>query len=197
VIDAPFRWVVKGAMNANAVTLKPGANTLGNTRLDPELQDLWPERDAAMRQIGPAVCKQLEDTGTLLLSEAAFAAGSMVHLRGVGPNLIRSGKGRLGNVPTRIQVRRIANELERRGYRIVGGGERIPHLTEVYFPPRGGGRRGGASADITAVKNGRRLHINTVDMLPNGQIDPRELRNAARIRRSLQPGEHLILIPKQ
>jgi len=89
----------------------------------------------------------------------------------------------------------IAAELESRGYKITGGGGRLP---EEYLRPLGGGRRGGSYPDITATHpNYPTLRINTVDVLKNG-VTPtaRELRNAVRIRAQIGPGKHLILIPK-
>ncbi len=103
--------------------------------------------------------------------------------------------GRLGGTATRQQAAEIATELERRGYTITGGGGRT---AEEYLKPLAGGRRGGSCVDITATHpNYPTLRINTVDVLKDG-ITPtaRELRNAARIRTQIGPGEHLILIPK-
>ena len=105
--------------------------------------------------------------------------------------------GRLGNAATRLQIEDIALELEKsRGYRITGGGGLF---AEEYLRPLGGGRKGGSYLDITAYhpKYGI-LRINTVDVLKDG-ITPtsRELKNAARIRTQINPGEKLLLIPKR
>lgn len=65
--------------------------------------------------------------------------------------------------------------------------------------PLNGGRKGGSYLDITATHpKYPTLRINTVDVLKNG-VTPtaRELRNAIRIRTQIQPGEHLLLIPKK
>jgi filamentous hemagglutinin len=68
---------------------------------------------------------------------------------------------------------------------------------EEYLPGPGGGRLGSNWLDITAVKNGRTLRINTIDTLADG-ITPtaREAAAAASIRAKALPGEHLLLIPK-
>lgn len=83
--------------------------------------------------------------------------------------------------------------MERRGFKITGGGNRLP---EEYLPGPGGGRKGSSFPDITATKNGRTLRVNTVDTRVNG-ITPstRETINAKRIR-SQTPSDHLLLIPK-
>ncbi|MFV2059530.1 MAG: SpvB/TcaC N-terminal domain-containing protein [Gammaproteobacteria bacterium] len=101
--------------------------------------------------------------------------------------------GRLGKQSTRDHIDAVATEMERRGFNITGGGNRLP---EEYLPGPGGGRRGSSFPDITATKNGRTLRVNTVDTRANG-ITPstREATNAARIR-SQTPGDHLLLIPK-
>ncbi len=109
-------------------------------------------------------------------------------------NSVATG-GRLGNAATRGQIAKIARELEKRGYTIEGGGGLLP---EEYLKPLGGGRKGGSYLDLTAKHPlYPTLRINTVDVLKNG-ITPtaRELRNAARIRKQIGPGEHLLLIPK-
>jgi len=101
--------------------------------------------------------------------------------------------GRLGNESTRLHVADVAGELERRGFEITGGGGRFP---EEYIPGFGGIRKGSAYPDITAIKNGRTIRINTVDTLVDGYtLSRREALNAARIRR-LRPFDHLITIPK-
>jgi len=102
-------------------------------------------------------------------------------------------RGRLGNTATRSQIESIAIELESRGYSITGGGGRMP---EEYLKPIGGGRKGGSYVDITAIKDGRTVRINTVDVNKNGMPTTRELRNASRIRQQT-PDDHLLLIPKR
>lgn len=101
--------------------------------------------------------------------------------------------GRLGKASTRTQIDDIATEMEKRGFEITGGGNRLP---EEYLPGPGGGRKGSSFPDITATKNGRTVRVNTVDTRANG-VTPttRETNNAARIR-SQTPGDHLLLVPK-
>ena len=101
--------------------------------------------------------------------------------------------GRLGNDTTRRQIAKIARELERRGWRITGGGGRFK---EEYLRPLNGGRKGGSYLDITAEKGTRVLRINTIDTLTDGLTPTaREWRNALRIRLQ-RPSDHLLLIPK-
>lgn len=103
--------------------------------------------------------------------------------------------GRLGNEMTRKQIADIATELEKRGYSIFGGGGK---KMEEFLKPINGGRKGGSYLDLTAIhpKYGT-LRINTVDVLKDNLTpSSRELRNAARIRSQIKPGEHLLLIPK-
>ena len=100
--------------------------------------------------------------------------------------------GRLGSPATRQQIDDIATGMESRGWKITGGGNRLP---EEYLPGPGGARRGSSFPDITATKDGQTLRVNTIDTLRDG-VTPtsREARNATRIR--AQTGEHLLLIPK-
>jgi RHS repeat-associated protein len=115
-------------------------------------------------------------------------------LLGIQPaTTIAKTGGRLGSQSTRRHVIRVANELERRGFRIVRGGGRFP---EEYIPGPGGARKGCAYPDITAVKNGRTVRVNTVDTLVDQTtLTSREARNAAKIRH-LSPNDHLVTIPK-
>ena len=101
--------------------------------------------------------------------------------------------GRLGKESTRAHIDDVATEMERRGFEITGGGNRLP---EEYLPGPGGGRKGSSFPDITATKNGRTVRVNTVDTRADG-VTPstREANNAARIR-SQTPGDHLLLVPK-
>lgn len=108
-----------------------------------------------------------------------------------------SKDGRLGNEATRSQISEISSTLESRGYKIEFGGQR--GFKEEYLKPLNGGRKGGSYLDITATHpKYPTLRINTVDVLKDG-VTPtaRELRNAIRIRTQIQPGEHLLLIPKK
>lgn len=99
--------------------------------------------------------------------------------------------GRLGGPVTRGQIEGISRTLASRGWTVTGGGK----LREEYLPPLGGGRKGASYPDITAVKDGKTLRINTVDTYRNGTMTNREATNADRIRLQT-PGDHLITIPK-
>jgi len=103
--------------------------------------------------------------------------------------------GRLGNAATRSQTFEIGTELINRGYTIQGGAGRLP---EEFLKPLGGGTKGGSYIDITASHpDYGTIRINTVDINKAGLPTTRELNNAARIRQQIQPGEHLLLIPKR
>ena len=100
--------------------------------------------------------------------------------------------GRLGSDLTRGHVADVAAEMESRGWKITGGGGKLP---EEYL--RGpNGRLGSSYPDITATKNSRTLRVNTADTYADG-VTPtaREAANAARIR-AQTPGDHLLLVPK-
>ncbi len=127
------------------------------------------------------------------LQQDAYSEGAMEELIGVAPKGPPNPGGRLGKDATRAQITDVANEMERRGYEITGGGGKLP---EEYLPGPGGGRTGSSFPDITATKNGRTVRVNTIDTRADG-ITPttREARNATRIRQQT-PGDHLILIPK-
>jgi hypothetical protein len=106
-----------------------------------------------------------------------------------------SGKGgRLGNQATREKNKEIADELESRGWTIIGGGGKVK---EEYLPGPNGGRKGSNWVDITAQKNGKTLRVNTVDTRANGQITNREA-NAAHsiIQKTSGKGSKFIAIPK-
>ncbi|SHN18949.1 RHS repeat domain-containing protein [Rhizobacter sp. OV335] len=100
--------------------------------------------------------------------------------------------GRLGNDATRSHIDQVATEMEKRGWKITGGGGRAP---EEYLPGPGGARRGSSYPDITATKDGKTLRVNTVDTRADGvTLTTREAANADRIR--AQTGEHVLTIPK-
>jgi RHS repeat-associated protein len=109
--------------------------------------------------------------------------------------LVRPPKsgGRLGNENTQAQNARIAAELESRGWTITGGGGR---LKEEYLPPLTPGRKGANWVDITAVKDGKTLRINTVDTLTDGTTPSTREAAAAALIRQKRPGDHLVLVPK-
>ena len=110
----------------------------------------------------------------------------------------RSG-GRTGNAATRAQNTDISNELNRRGWDITNGGGFDGANPEEYLAGPGGGRAGSNWPDITAVKNGNTIRINTVDVR-NGVMTAREAINAASItsKTSAMPGINppTITIPK-
>jgi hypothetical protein len=107
---------------------------------------------------------------------------------------LKSG-GRLGSPATQSQIYDIGTELESRGYTVTRGGGRF---SEEYLKPLGGGRKGGSYLDLTATHpNYPTLRINTVDIYKSGLPTLRELKNAARIRKQIAPGEHLLLINKR
>jgi RHS repeat-associated protein len=107
----------------------------------------------------------------------------------------QSSGGRLGSVATRDLNAEIAAKLENAGWKITNGGGQAP---EKYLPGPGPGTKGGNYTDITAVKDGKVLHVNTVSTLADG-VTPtaNEARAAAQIRAKLGPNERLILIPKR
>ena len=146
-------------------------------------------------------------TGEHLSREERILTGVAVLIPIVSAVLIRKGikavgettkmvpnpGGRLGSPETRAHIADVRGELKSRGFEITGGGGVQP---EEYIRGPSGGRKGSAFPDITATKGGRTIRINTVDTLKDG-VTPtaRERRNANRIR-SLQPSDHLLLIPK-
>ena len=122
---------------------------------------------------------------------AGVGAGIGAASRGL-TRMARSG-GRLGSASTRAQVAEIQAELESRRWTVQKGGT----LGEEYIPGPGNARAGSAYPDITAIKNGRTLRINTIDTLSDGLTPTaREAANAAKIR-SLRSNDHLLLVPKQ
>jgi len=85
--------------------------------------------------------------------------------------------GRLGGPAHRSMVKEIAGNLKREGYRITGGGG----LKKETFIKKSAGMITSRYADITAVKNGRLVHIN-VGYMKNWS---REMRALSDIRASL------------
>ncbi|MDZ4151341.1 hypothetical protein, partial [Methylicorpusculum sp.] len=127
--------------------------------------------------------------GLSSLELGSLASGDMP----LGVGGVSNLGGRLGSQSTRNHIDSVATEMEKRGWTISGGGNRLP---EEYLPGLGGGRKGSSFPDITATKNGNTLRVNTIDTRADG-VTPttREATNAARIR-SQTPGDHLLLIPK-
>jgi RHS repeat-associated protein len=120
-----------------------------------------------------------------------FLIGAVAYFRNIPePDL---PTGRLGTQATRDHVGQVAQALEERGWRITGGGGRLP---EEYLPGPGPGTRGGNFIDITAEKNGRVLRVNTVDTYADAVTPTRREAAAAALIRSKTPGDHLVLIPK-
>ncbi|QDU14181.1 hypothetical protein CA11_19850 [Gimesia maris] len=111
-----------------------------------------------------------------------------------------SNRGIHGSPETKAHIQGIVDDLEGRGWTVTNYWD--SPAGELYFPGPGGGRLGSSFVDITATKNGRVLHINTVDTLADGvTLSTREATNAARIRQQLQtlfPGQrqHLLTVPK-
>ncbi len=101
--------------------------------------------------------------------------------------------GRLGNLNTQLQNSKLALYLKGKGWTIRSGGGMGP---EERIPPPGGGRDGETWVDITAVKNGRVLRVQTVDTQANGTPTPRELNAASRIRNAF-PSDKVLLVPKE
>lgn len=107
------------------------------------------------------------------------------YLSGVG--------GRWGGMKTRHQNYAIATKLRDLGYRIEGGGGYAP---EEWFAGPQGGTKGGTFVDITAVKDGKTIRVQTVSTLSDGKtMTPSEAAAAARIRAKF-PMDILETIPK-
>lgn len=110
---------------------------------------------------------------------------------------------RRGNETTRKELERIRNHFLAKGWAHEAGG-RVKgtkrELPEYWIPSPakdfdGDGRRGGNFSDLTFIMpNGRRVHIQSVDVDKNGKPTRRELDNAERIRK--RTGESVILVPK-
>lgn len=114
--------------------------------------------------------------------------------------LMQSGRpGRPGNDATREQILDIVQKLRNSGYNVTNYGSRsCGEPGEEYIKGPMGGLVGSAFPDITAVKDGHTLRINTVDMNPlTGMPTQRELNSMTRILNYQQPGDRFIWIPKQ
>lgn len=139
--------------------------------------------------------KEQFDKGTIggYALGAAMVAGELPGVKQARLGLKFGAKvGRLGNEATRKHVGEVATEMQKRGWNITGGGGRGP---ETYLPGPGGARQGSSFPDITATKNGKTLHVNTVDTRADGvTLTTREATNANRIR--TQTGGHVLTIPK-
>jgi filamentous hemagglutinin len=106
---------------------------------------------------------------------------------------IGGAAGRLGSTSTRALNSTVASELEAEGYAITGGGGRLP---EEYIPGAGPGARGGTYVDITAVRDGVTLRVQTVDVNAGGGMTAREADAALRIMRAY-PSDQLMIVPKR
>jgi hypothetical protein len=161
------------------------------------LFDKWKYQPArafenTLKEAASASLMALPVVGPMARAAAAGRVGVTFAVTRMAPSVAKRG-GMLGSQRTRQHVAAVAAEMESRGWAITHGGGRFP---EEYLPGPGGGRLGSSFVDITAVKNGRTLRVNTVDTYANG-ITPtkREAANALRIR-SQTPGDHLLLVPK-
>ena len=117
------------------------------------------------------------------------AAGAVGTIAAVAEEAAATG-GRLGSAATRAQNSAIADSLESRGFKITGGGGRLP---EEHLAGPGGGTRGGTFVDVTAVRNGRTVRVQTTDTRADG-VTPtsREAAAAARIRAQQNPRDHIV-----
>ena len=98
--------------------------------------------------------------------------------------------GSLGGPAHRDKVQQVANELERRGFKITGGGGRMP---EERLPVPG--RRAGRRPDITAEKDGRTVRVQVGKQTKGGGPVARERDALGDIRSVQEPGDHTIFIP--
>jgi hypothetical protein len=110
---------------------------------------------------------------------------------------------RKGNEATRKELERVRDYFISKGWEHEAGGREPESGEEIpeYWTPNpakdfgGDGRRGGNYSDITFIMpNGRRVHIQSVDVNKDGKPTHRELENADRIRK--RTGESVILVPK-
>ena len=128
------------------------------------------------------------------------ANASSEDLEGVKYIHLQRVMGRIGDTRRwprlpRAQNAAVADSLESRGFTIKGGGGRLP---EEHLPGPGGGRQGGTFVDVTAVRDGRTVRVQTIDTRADGLTPTtREANAAARIRAQQQPRDHTVLIPKR
>jgi RHS repeat-associated protein len=178
--------------------------THGVDQMRSGIQSLWDgeKADAYSSQLmqSAGMSRETANLTNDLISTGALLTVGVVNNRSVStpaikavPKKVPNPGGRLGKQSTIDHIDDVATEMEKRGWEITGGGNRLP---EEYLPGPGGGCKGSSFPDITATKNGRTLRVNTVDTRVDG-VTPstREATNAARIR-SQTRGDHLLLIPK-
>lgn len=184
-----------GNLPSDAVNLPNRAtNILIAPFTDYRLNDLVPatfqpsNRDQAEGM--EAMQVSLLASGVAEAATAGMAAGTAASVTEAVPT-----GGRLGSAATRAQNSAIADSLESRGFTITGGGGRLP---EEHLPGPGGGRQGGTFVDVTAVRDGRTVRLQTIDTRADG-ITPttREANAAVRIRAQQRPRDHTVLIPKR
>ena len=102
--------------------------------------------------------------------------------------------GRKGNAATRAQNQAIADRAEAAGEGTHTGGASLP---ERYYPPPGGGRKGGRYSDVEITRHDETKRVvNTVDTDRNGIPTDREIEAGLDIYERLEPGDTLELIPK-
>jgi RHS repeat-associated protein len=102
--------------------------------------------------------------------------------------------GRWGGRPTRHLNDTLATILEEDGWEVTKGAGRGP---EEWWSGPNGGTEGGTFVDLTAVRDGKTLRVQTVTTKPDGvTMIPSEAAAAARIRNK-SPKDELILIPKK
>jgi hypothetical protein len=106
--------------------------------------------------------------------------------------------GMRGNQATQALDKKIADDLEADGWEIIGGvGSKQEAIKDPDWVSLGkrGRPKGTVFPDITAIKGGVTLRIQTVDTLPDGQPTPRELNNIYRILKR-KPGDRFLWFPK-
>jgi RHS repeat-associated protein len=100
--------------------------------------------------------------------------------------------GRLGSAETRALDKSVAEGLKKEGAEVTGGAGRA----QEYIKGPGPGTKGSAYPDVTAVKDGKPIRVNTVDTLKDGRTPTaREQRNTNKIAK-LRPNEELRIVPK-
>jgi RHS repeat-associated protein len=105
----------------------------------------------------------------------------------------------LGGQSTIDHENEIANGLENEGWTITHGAGRGKQecIPNPAAPTSGVGRpKNAVFPDITAVKDGRTIRIQTVDVLRGGKLTDREFGNAVKII-NRRPNDGLFLIPKR
>jgi hypothetical protein len=197
-----FKSEVKGVWNATGGGLVSLGKSLASGQAGLNVGDtaiLAATNPGAIVEAGKEFGSQMAATATAAAHGDPEAIGEVVATVAMTVAPFAKGApasgGRLGSAATRAQNAQIADSLESRGFEITGGGGKLP---EEYIPGPGGGRAGSNYVDVTAVRNGKTVRVQTIDTLKDG-VTPtsREAKNAARIRSTQQPGDHTVLIPKK